>query len=209
MQMDIRTTVANAARQAAFDRCDDFGSDIIQIDAHAGARPLCYPWQGKLISRTDYSRDVEDIDGNQVHVYALSETSYGEPAGLFGINCRHFGTPFIPGFSGLMNQDLIQPKEENDERYALTQEQRYMERQIREARLRESVAKERGDKEEQEKAHRRVQELNDRIGDFCDEHGLPRRRDREYTPVKATWPGKDGNIPMKYNVEPYQGNARK
>ena len=207
VQMDVRTTVANAARQAAFDRCDEFGSDIIQVDAHAGARPLCYPWQGKLISRADAARDVEDIEGTKVHVYALSETSYGEAAGLFGVNCRHFGTPFIPGFSGLMNKDLIQPQEENDERYQLTQEQRYMERQIREARLKESVANERGDKEAQEKAHAKVKEWSDRIGDFCEEHGLPRRRDREYTPVKATWPGKTGGFP--YNVPPFHGNAGK
>lgn len=188
VMMDVRTTVCNAARQASFDRCEDYGSDIIQVDAHAGARPLCYPWQGKLISMKDFSRDVEDIDGNKVHVYALHETSYGEPAGLFGVNCRHFGTPFIPGFSGLMNPDLIQPKEENDERYALTQEQRGMERALREARLREAAAKERGDKEAYDAAHAKVKELSDRIGDFCEANGLPRRRDREYTPVKATWP---------------------
>lgn len=207
VQMDVRTTVANAARQAAFNRCDEFGSDIIQVDAHAGARPLCYPWQGKLISRADAARDVEDIDGNKVHVYALSETSYGEPAGLFGVNCRHFGTPFIPGFSGLMNKDLIQPKAENDERYALTQEQRAMERAIRDARLKMSVAKERGDNEEYEKARQKVKELSNQIEDFCEANGLPRRKDREYTPVKATWPGKTG--PLPYNVQPYQGNAGK
>ena len=188
VQMDVRTTVCNAARQAAFDRCDDFGSDIIQVDAHAGARPLCYPWQGKLISRMDMARDVEDVDGNKVHVYALSETSYGNPAGLFGVNCRHFGTPFIPGFSGLMNPDLIQPKAENDERYQLTQEQRALERALRQARLQESVAKERGDKEAYAEAHAKARELSERIGDFCEANGLPRRRDREYTPVRATWP---------------------
>ena len=205
VQMDIRTTVANASRQAAFDRCDEFGSDIIQIDAHAGARPLCYPWQGKLISRSDNARDVTDLYGTTVHVYALSETSYGEAAGLFGVNCRHFGTPFIPGFSGLMNKELIQPKEENDKRYEATQEQRYLERQIRDARLKESIAKARGDEEEAKKARQRVTELSDRIEEFCESNGLPRRRDREYTPVNATWPGKTG--PLPYNVQPFKGNA--
>lgn len=209
VQMDIRTTVANAARQAAFDRCDDFGSDIIQIDAHAGARPLCYPWQGKLISRTDNARDVEDLYGTKVHVYALSETSYGQPAGLFGINCRHFGTPFIPGFSGMGNRNLIQPKEENDRRYELTQEQRGMERAIRDARLMESVSKARGDKEETEKWHRKAEELSDQIQDFCDMNELPRRKEREYTPVKATWPIDLNEGPFGYNVPPYGGNARR
>jgi hypothetical protein len=106
-----------------------------------------------------------------------------------------------------MNPDLIQPKEENDERYALTQEQRYMERQIRDARLKESVAKTRGDAEEAAKWHGKVEEMSDKIVDFCEEHGLPRRKDREYTPVKATWPGKTG--PLPYNVPVDQGNARK
>ena len=207
VMMDVRTTVCNAARQAAFDRCDDFGSDIIQIDAHAGARPLCYPWQGKLISRTDNSRDVPDLHGDMVHVYALSETSYGNPAGLFGVNCRHFGSPFIPGFSALMNPDLIQPKAENDERYQLTQEQRVMEREIRAWRLKESIAKARGDDEEYESARAKVKEWSNRIGDFCEDNGLPRRKDREYTPVKATWPGKTG--PLPYNVPTYKGNAGK
>lgn len=205
VQMDVRTTVANAARQAAFDRCDEFGSDIIQIDAHAGARPLCYPWQGKLISRADNARDVTDLYGTVVHVFALSETSYGQAAGLFGVNCRHFGTPFIPGFSGLMNKDLIQPKEENDKRYELTQQQRAMERDIRDARLKQSVAKARGDEEEAQKAKQKVAELSDRIQEFCESNGLPRRRDREYTPVNATWPLKTG--PLPYNVQPYKGNA--
>lgn len=204
--MDIRTTTMNAARQAAFDRCDDFGSDIIQVDSHAGARPLCYPWQGKLISRTDFSRDVEDLYGTKVHVYALSETSYGQPAGLFGINCRHFGTPFIPGFSGLSNKDLIQDKAENDKRYELTQEQRGMERAIRDARLRASVAKARGDTEEEEKWRDKARALSDQIGDFCEENGLPRRRDREYTPIDAKWPAGREKGPFAYNVQPYKGN---
>lgn len=209
VMMDIRTTVMNTARQAAFDRCDDFGSDIIQVDAHAGARPLCYPWQGKLISRTNNSRDVEDLYGTTVHVYALQETSYGEPAGLFGINCRHFGTPFIPGFSGLGNPDLVQPKEENDKRYQAVQEQRGMERTIRDARLRESVAKARGDKEEAEHWRGKVKEWSGKIDDFCEENGLPRRKDREYTPIDAKWPLNRNRGPFPYNVEPYQGNANK
>ena len=43
-----------------------------QVSYHDGARPLCYPWQGKIISRTDNARDVPDDEGNPVHVYAQS-----------------------------------------------------------------------------------------------------------------------------------------
>ena len=56
--MDVRTTMANTARAATFERMDDYGLDLYQVSHHDGARPLCYPWQGKVISREDRSREV-------------------------------------------------------------------------------------------------------------------------------------------------------
>ena len=120
--MDIRTTMANAAREAVFERNEAYENDLYQVSSHSGARPLCYPWQAKVISRTDNERDVEDFDGNTIHVYAQSATSYGEPAGLFGINCRHYPSPFIPGYSTISGEPM--DEEENERVYALTQKQR-------------------------------------------------------------------------------------
>lgn len=98
--MDIRTTVTNTAHQATWARCDEYGLDLIVVSTKAAARPLCYPWQGKVLSRANRARDVTDIDGNTIHVYAMSETSYGEPAGLFGRRLCRTKTSFTRLASG-------------------------------------------------------------------------------------------------------------
>lgn len=82
--MDVRTTITNTAHAAVDSRMDDYGIDLFEVTAHAGARPLCYPWQGKVIARAGPHGSTTDLDGNTIEVYSLSETSYGEPAGLFG-----------------------------------------------------------------------------------------------------------------------------
>lgn len=188
--MDIRTTLHNTANAAVWERAEEYGSDIYQVSSHPGARPKCYPWQGKLISRIDFERDVEDVDGNTVHVHAQSNTSYGDPAGLFGVNCRHYPTPFIPGFSAMRARGLQDP-EENEQTYRDTQTQRGLERALRKEKRDLAEMKARGVPADQIKAQQaRVKEAEGVIQRFCDETGLPRRRNREYTPIVATFPDK-------------------
>ena len=186
--MDIRTTMANTAREAVFERNEQYGNDLYQVSWHDGARPLCYPWQGKVISRDDIIREVEDDEGNSVHVYAQSDTSYGEPAGLFGINCKHYPIPFIPGLS------KIRPPQQNEEQnakdYEESQKQRALERKLREEKRDLEVLKAQGASDDEIKAQRaKVKNARDNLNDFCDETGRSRRSSRERTPINADWPG--------------------
>lgn len=198
--MDIRTTMFNASREAIWENANSFGSDLYQVSSHIGARPLCYPWQGKVISRTDRVRDVQDLDGNKIHVYAQSETTYGQAAGLFGINCKHYPMTFIPGVSTLRGQP--QDPEENEQAYAESQEQRKLERKLRKEKLDLSILKAEGADEEMIKAQRdRVRRASVDIDDFCDKTGRARRRNREYTPINATFPDKDSYDPHDFNTE--------
>ena len=185
--MDIRTTVYNTAREAVFERQEEYGSDLYQVSSHNGARPLCYPWQGKVISRTDNVRVVEDLDGNKVQVYAQSQTSYGEPAGLFGINCKHYPMTFFPGISRLRGEP--QSPEENKKTYQESQRQRELERNLREERRDLEVLKARkAPDEEIAKQKARVDKADQDVREFCSETGRARRRSREQTPIDATWP---------------------
>lgn len=185
--MDIRTTMFNTAREAVWERANDYGCDLYQVSSHNGARPLCFPWQGKIISRNDWTGEVPDLDGYMIHVYPQSETSYGEAAGLFGVNCKHYPMTFIPGFSTLKGQP--QDEEENEKAYKLSQEQRGLERKLREEKRELAVMKAQGASEDAIRAQKqRVHEASMDIEDFCDANGLPRRRNREYTPVNATFP---------------------
>ena len=185
--MDIRTTLANTGREAVFERMEDYGDDLYYVSYHDGARPLCYPWQGKVISRSGWSGEVEDLDGNRVHVYAQSETTYGEPAGLFGINCGHYAIPFIPGYSKARQPE--QNEKENEKEYEQSQQQRALERKLRYEKRDLNVLKAQGATEEEIKAQRqRVRNARDELDNFCEETGRARRTNREQAPIKAEWP---------------------
>ena len=198
--MDIRTTMNNVARAATWERNESYGNDLYQVSWHNGARPLCYPWQGKVISRSDLSREVEDLDGNKVHVYAQSETSYGQPAGLMGINCGHYPMVFIPGISTLY--DVPQDEEENKKDYEESQQQRALERKLRYEKRDLEVLKAQGASEDILKAQQaKVKKASHDIDDFCEETGRTRRRDREATPINAKFPPKGSYIPALFPTE--------
>ena len=185
--MDVRTTLANIGREAVFERMEDYGDDLYSVSWHDGARPLCYPWQGKVISRSGWSGEVEDLDGNRVHVYSQNETSYGEPAGLFGINCGHYAIPFIPGYSKARQPE--QNEKENEKEYEQSQQQRALERKLRYEKRDLNVLKAQGASDEEIKAQRqRVTKAREELDDFCEETGRARRTNREQAPIKAEWP---------------------
>ena len=130
VNMDIRTTVHNTYIQSVKTRQEDYGSDVFQVSAHAGARPLCYPYQGKMYSWGGSSGYIVLGDGKRYKYESIGVTSYGKPAGLFGINCGHVPYPMIPKVSEPVKEDIL-PKAENDQEYKESQEQRALERQIR------------------------------------------------------------------------------
>ena len=132
VRMDIKTTCSNAANQGVMDRNQQYGNDLIWVRTNATARPGCFPWQGKVISMENRARDVVDGAGKTVHVYAASETTYGQPDGIYGINCHHGPmNVFIPGASRVRGTNMSIGQAENDERYKLTQQQRRLEREVR------------------------------------------------------------------------------
>lgn len=185
--MDIRTTMFNTGRAAVWETNQNFGNDLYIVSYHNGARPLCYPWQSKVISSTDNARVVADLDGNEVQVFAQSETSYGEPAGLFGINCKHYPTPFIPGVS--LVREGGQSEEENAKTYEESQQQRGLERKIREEKRDLLMLKAQGAPDELIKAQRaKIRQTDDDIDAFCDATGRTRRQNREAVYTKREFP---------------------
>lgn len=181
VNMDIRTTVHNVAIQSVKNRMADYNTQVFQVSAHAGARPLCYPYQGKFYSWDNTEGDIETGNGSPVHYKPLNSTTYGQAAGLFGINCGHYPIPMIPGVSIPHAQDWVQPKEENDKAYAESQEQRALERQIRAAKR----VVEMGD--DSKEAKDRVKEAQAAMREFIGRTGRTRRYDREslYSTPKA------------------------
>lgn len=175
VNMVTRTTVHNTAIQAARARMEDYNTQVFQVSSHAGARPLCYPYQGKFYSWDNTAGEIELGNGQRVRYEPLSSTSYGQAAGLFGINCGHYPIPVIPGVSIPHGADAIQPKEENDRLYAESQEQRELERKIRAAKRVVTMAGDTATKEDKAA----VKEAQAEMREFIERTGRTRRYDRE------------------------------
>ena len=200
--MDIRTTMFNTGRAAVWETNQDFGNDLYLVSYHNGARPLCYPWQNKVISSMDSSRTVIDLDGNEIQVIPQSSTSYGQPAGLFGINCKHYPTPFIPGVS--LADGKPQSEEENEKSYAESQEQRRLERKLREEKRDLMMAKAQGaPQEEIDRLTAKARQSSADIDEFCKQTGRARHRDREAVYTKREFPDS-----KKYDVTTFTNQQK-
>ena len=201
--MDMRTTVFNTGRAATWETNQNFGNDLYVVSYHNGARPLCYPWQNKVISSMDSSRKVVDLDGNEIQVIPQSQTSYGQAAGLFGINCKHYPTPFIPGVSVIEGQP--QDPEANAKTYAESQQQRGLERKLREEKRDLQMLKAQGASEEDiAKQQAKCRQTSADIDEFCKSTGRARHRDREAVYTKREFPDAD-----RYDVSQFEKDQKK
>ena len=180
--MVIRSTSHNAAVEAIKTRQQEFGGgDIFQVSAHPGARPLCYPYQHKFYSWTQPGGEFTDGAGHTHKYENIDATSYGEPAGLFGINCGHNPIPMIPGYS-FPQTEPVQSEEENKKEYEESQKQRALEREIRENKRDLEIAKATGDEEAIKAAKQKVADSQAKMRGFINETDRPRRYDREQIP---------------------------
>lgn len=178
VNMAIRNTAKHAADEVQTARCRDYGVHLVEIDSHSGARPKCARDQGKLFDLDNGSGFVEDAAGQKVRYYPWNSSSYGEPDGLLGINCRHHKYPFWPGMS-LQSYFPVEP-EENDRLYKQTQIQRALERSVR-AQKRECMLYDQiGDRESFEKAAVKLKQKEAKLKSYVDGNPkLHRKRDRE------------------------------
>lgn len=164
----MRSTIGNTARAAQDAGMDHHGIPLIEVSQHMGARPKCAPYQGKIFSREGYVHPTYP---------SITETSYGEPAGLFGINCGHVSYPYIEGYT--IHRDQPIETEANDEAYKLSQQQRAIERGIRAAKREEAMLRVAGDPEGAAEAKAKVKALQKTMRGFIEETGRTRRRNRE------------------------------
>ncbi len=128
-KMLIRSNTQNTINRIQEERLRLAGNDYIEISSHIGARPLCAEDQGKIFSLSGNTTPIQDGLGNTIKIYAWSNSSYGKPDGILGINCGHSRYAFVPGLS--IHREKEFTKKENDEAYMEKQQQRLYERTIR------------------------------------------------------------------------------
>ena len=122
VSMAVRTATGHAAVAGHLDRLSDASHDLVRVPDVPRNCPTCARWEGRVLSIT-----------GRTPGYATVAEARG--AGLWHANCKHQAVgAFLPGVTTL-------PEPHDDAAgYAASQQQRYLERQIRTWKTRESLA---------------------------------------------------------------------
>ena len=172
----VVTGVNQTAGQLQEELADELGCDLVEVSAHAGARPEHAKWQGKIYSRSGNDPKYPDFK---------KSTGYGTGAGLCGWNCRHTFGPYIEGSPPVWSEEqlaeLNAPKYEYGGRklteYEASQQQRYNERQIRRWKREEAAMRAAG--LDSSEAAAKVKEWQGRQQEFLAQTGFKRQYGRE------------------------------
>lgn len=157
-EMATRTAVHNAERQGVMDGVRAAGRDLVMISGSPACCDLCAPWEGQVVS----------LDGMTTGYPTLSDA---EADGVFHPGCRHTVAPYV---EGLTRADYYQ--QGDPERYAAEQQQRYLERGLRQWKRREALAL---DPTQAQLAQNKIGEWRRRLEEHVTKHDLPRERERE------------------------------
>ncbi|MBQ4565530.1 MAG: phage minor capsid protein [Oscillospiraceae bacterium] len=176
----VVTGVNQTSAQLQEELADELDCDLVEVSAHAGARPEHAVWQGRIFSRSGTHPKYPDF---------RAATGYGRVDGLCGANCRHTFGPYIEGSPPVWSEEelkkLDDPKYEyNGQKlteYEASQIQRNNERQIRRWQ-REYAAMEAAGLDTSEAAAK-LKYWEETQDDFLDKTGLPRQYEREQISV--------------------------
>ena len=161
--MAMRTAIHRAGLQATIDTMRASGYDLAYITRHPGACPLCERWYGTILS----------ISGNDPTHPSLQGAM---DQGLFHPNCADVLQVYFPGVSDLTAGTGEYTPEQSAERYAASQRQRALEREIRKWKRMQAAAIT-PEQERIAKAH--IDRLQRQLRTLTGETKLPRRYDRE------------------------------
>lgn len=212
----VVTGVNQTAGQLQEELADELGCDLVEVSAHAGARPEHAAWQGKVYSRS----------GNDPKYPPFRQsTGYGTGAGLCGWNCRHTFGPYIEGSPPVWSEEqlaeLNAPKYDYNGKklteYEASQQQRYNERQIRRWKREEASMKAAGLDSSETAA--KVKEWQERQQEFLAQTGFKRQYAREITVGAAVPAAQEKKIDQAiryarasdifYVIPPFKGDAIK
>ncbi|MBS5989576.1 MULTISPECIES: phage minor capsid protein [Anaerococcus] len=164
-KMLVRTTLNQMTGDISLMNAEDMGQDLMEISAHAGARPSHAEWQGQIVS----------LSGDNDKYLSLDDIGYGDVTGFMGANCRHNWYPFFEGVSErnwtkeMLDDIDPEPFEFEDKEYTYyeaTQKQRQIERTIRKYKHRIMMYDKVGDKESKLIAQVRLQRQRQLYKDF-------------------------------------------
>lgn len=130
VRRNVMTGLGQTTGEICLANARELGCDLVEITAHAGARPSHASWQGQIVS----------LSGRRGYL-ALSDIGYGTGDGFKGWNCRHDWFPYFEGSTRMYSAkdieelnaaDIKFPDSSMHTLYEAEQYQRACERKIRE-----------------------------------------------------------------------------
>lgn len=154
-------------------RLRDGGNRLVVASTHSDCSKRCRSWQGRVYS-LDGTSGTTDDGRKYVPLEQATDVWYTTKAGkrykngLLGFNCRHYLTAYRSGVSAPR-----QSPQEEKRQYAITQEQRRLERKVREWKIKALTYKGKADKRGYAEARKKAREWDAAYGEFCMRNNRP------------------------------------
>lgn len=171
LRRDVMTLVNKSNAEVDKRNFMKSSAEFVEVSSHPTARTatkyMRFPyedhssWQGKVY----YSRNKGAVDGYEEFE---STCGYGEMLGICGINCYHQFQMNYTGDTAVTKYD----QEEVERQYALSQQQRGMERAIRQLKQARAVWEEAGQEQLAKNIGSNIRMATGALKNFCEENGL-------------------------------------
>lgn len=168
----VRRDALTAARQLSGNLnnqlIEETQCKYVKYSEHLDCRDTHFPWQGTIVKTEDWK----------------SIADYGDVAGIYGINCRHYVEPYFGDNRG--NEEKEYTQEECHKAYLLSQKQRYLERGVRSWKRKAEMFKAAEDDEAYKKSKEKVSWWTKRLDNFVNDNDRQRDFAREYVKSKKS-----------------------
>ena len=176
-EMAIRTANKRAYLQGEGEKRNEWGVHTVLVPNRGGGCPYCIKFQGKIFIDDVWSGGTE-AESNSTG-YPLLSTAV--KARLFHPNRKDTVVTYFPGINTKPIPPTKEELEVKKQNYVIEQKQRYNERQIRKYKRLELGSTDDGNIE---KYHNKRIQWQNYNKEFCENHNLKRRYDREKVKVK-------------------------
>lgn len=191
----VMTAVNQLNRKYSEQSMDFLQTDLVQVEAHAGARDIDGPkgwenhkkWQGKLYRWAEFTKKYPDASKGEYPDFE-STCGIGDVTGILGAKCRHSWSAFV---EGVMERTYTDKQLEHIDdglgctfegktypAYEATQMQRRVERTIRNLKREKAAYKAAGLTEKERAVNIRLRRLNAKYKAFSEAAGLPEQWER-------------------------------
>jgi hypothetical protein len=183
-EMAVRSVTARAAIEGHIDALAEIRIGLVIVSDSPLECPLCRPWEGEVLTlggqsgphtiRAEHAIQPEGLLARTrtVAVHVAGSLVEARAQGLFHPNCRHSLAAYLPG----VTRRPQAPPHPHGATYEDTQQQRYLERQVRAWKRRRAAAM---DDVARARANARVRDYQARIRTLTNAKGLARKSARE------------------------------